>query len=170
MSCDMMANNEHIITTSIDGQVGVIDTKTQSRIFLYETLPLMIAADKENRLPEQMQESLAETKPSAPKPKRDDEFSNIMYVSRAIKGVPGEENTFLIGAQDKSITKFTLQGGSYEPTDVFQGHSMGTRSLEVSKDGKRMVSGCEDHSLRIWDYDTLKSEKILAGHHDVVVS
>jgi hypothetical protein len=68
----------------------------------------MIAADKENRLPEQMQESLAETKPHAPKPKKDDEFSNIMYACRAIKGVPGEENTFLIGAQDKSITKFTL--------------------------------------------------------------
>jgi WD40 repeat protein len=47
---------------------------------------------------------------------------------------------------------------------------MGTRSLEVSKDGKKMVSGCEDHSLRIWDYESLKSEKILAGHHDVVVS
>ena len=170
MSCDMMANNEHIITTSIDGQVGVISTKTQSRIFLYETLPLLIAADKENRLPEQMQESLAETKPQAPKPKRDDEFSNIMYISRAIKGVAGEENTFLVGAQDKSITKFTLQGDTYEPNDIFQGHSMGTRSLEVSKDGKKLVSGCEDHSLRVWDYQGLKAEKILAGHHDVVVS
>jgi hypothetical protein len=95
----------------------------------------MIAADKENRLPEQMQESLVETKPHAPKPKNDSDFSNIMYISRAIKGVPGQENTFLVGAQDKSITKFTLQNGQYEPNDVFYGHSMGTRSLEVSRDG-----------------------------------
>lgn len=170
MSCDMMANDEHIITTSIDGQVGIISTKTQKRIFLHESIPLMIAADKENRLPEQMQESLVETKPHAPKPKNDSDFSNIMYISRAIKGVPGQENTFLVGAQDKSITKFTLQNGQYEPNDVFYGHSMGTRSLEVSRDGQKLVSGCEDHSLRVWDYQGLNAEKILAGHHDVVVS
>ena len=117
-----------------------------------------------------MQESLAETKPHAPRPKFDTEYSNTMYISRAIKGVPGQENTFLIGAQDKSITKFTLLGDQYEPTEQFHGHSMGTRSLEVSKDGSLLASGCEDHSLRIWDYQSLTPQKILAGHHDVVVS
>ena len=54
--------------------------------------------------------------------------------------------------------------------EQLSGHSMGLRSLEVSKDGKTLVSGCEDHSLRLWDYQTGKAEKILAGHRDVVVS
>lgn len=101
-----MSNDDHIITTSIDGEVSVFSAKTGKRIFLYETIPLMILADKENRLPENMSDSLGETKPHAPKVKKDDEFSNIMYISRAIRGVPGEEGTFLIGAQDKTITKF----------------------------------------------------------------
>jgi hypothetical protein len=69
----------------------------------------MIAADKENRLPEQMQESLSGVKPTAPKPKRDEDFSNLMYICRAIKGVPGQESSFLVGAQDKTITKFTIE-------------------------------------------------------------
>jgi hypothetical protein len=97
MSCDILANDEHIITTSINGEVSIFSTKTQNRFFLYETIPLMIAADKENRLPENMQESLAETKPHAPKPMRDEDFSNIMYICRAVR-TPGEGNTFLVGA------------------------------------------------------------------------
>lgn len=52
MSCDIMPNDEHIITTSIEGEISVFSVSTQKRIFFYETLPLIIAADKENRLPE----------------------------------------------------------------------------------------------------------------------
>lgn len=165
-----MSNDDHIITTSIDGEVSVFSAKSQSRIFLYETIPLMIAADKENRLPEEMQDSLEGTKPNAPKPKRDDEFSNIMYISRAVKGVPGEEGTFLVGAQDKTITKFQIDSEQVHVRDYYSGHSMGLRSIEVSKDGSKLASGCEDHSIRIWEYESCKPTKILAGHHDVVVS
>jgi WD40 repeat protein len=31
-----------------------------------------------------------------------------------------------------------------------------------------MLTGCEDHSLRVWDYKTYKPEAILSGHRDVV--
>jgi len=48
MCCDMMPNDEHIITTSLDGEVSVFSVDGQKRIFLYETIPLIIAADKEN--------------------------------------------------------------------------------------------------------------------------
>ena len=85
-----MQNDDHIITTSMDGEVSVFSAKTGKRIFVYDTIPLMIAADKENRLPEDsMQESLSGSKPHDYRPKNDDEFSNIMYISRAIKGIPG---------------------------------------------------------------------------------
>ena len=45
---------------------------------------------------------------------------------------------------------------------------MGVRNMEVTKDGKKMVSCCMDHSIRVWDFDTCKSEQLLAGHTDVV--
>jgi WD40 repeat protein len=93
-----------------------------------------------------------------------------MYISRAVKGVPGQEGTFLIGAQDKTISKFQIEGEQVYLKEQFTGHSMGLRSLEVSKDGKMLASGCDDHSLRLWDYQTGKANRILAGHHDVVVS
>ena len=45
---------------------------------------------------------------------------------------------------------------------------MGIRNIEVTKDGKKMVSSCMDHSIRIWDFETCKAQNILAGHTDVV--
>jgi WD40 repeat protein len=170
MSCDILPGDEHIITTSINGEVSVYSTKTQSRVFFYETIPLMIAADKENRLPEQSVETLQSVKPTAPKPKRDEDFSNLMYICRAIKGVPGLESSFLVGAQDKTITRFTIEDGALNVDDYFTGHSMGLRSIELSRDGTQMATGCEDHSLRIWDFNSYTGLKILAGHQDVVVS
>jgi WD40 repeat protein len=171
MSCDVMQNDENIIVTSMNGEVSVFSTKTGKRTFLYETIPLMIAADKKVMLPDNMQESLVtEKKIYTPAPKRDDEYSNIMYISRAIKNVPGEEGTFLVGAQDKTISKFKIEGEQVYLQDQLTGHSMGLRSLEMSKDGKTLASGCDDHSLRLWDYGIGKANRILAGHHDVVVS
>jgi WD40 repeat protein len=60
--------------------------------------------------------------------------------------------------------------GCVETLDMFAGHSKGIRSIELSKDNQTLISGCEDHSLRIWDFNTCKSRNILVGHLDVVVS
>ena len=51
---------------------------------------------------------------------------------------------------------------------MFSGHSSGIRSIEYSRDGKYLLTGCEDHSLRVWDYATGESKFLLSGHKDVV--
>jgi len=100
--------------------------------------------------------------------KTDEEISNIMYVCKTLKKIPGEENTILIGAEDKNITKVNLTQDNYSISGTFQGHSAGIRSLDVSKDAQTLASGCMDHSIRLWDYTTGKGRNILCGHQDVV--
>ena len=51
----------------------------------------------------------------------------------------------------------------------FTGHSNSIRNIGLSSDNKMMVTSCEDHSLRIWDYKKMESFAILAGHKDIVV-
>ena len=91
-----------------------------------------------------------------------------MYVCKTLKKIPGEENTILIGAEDQAITKVTLNQDKYEVSGLFQGHSMGIRALDVSKDAMTLASGCADHSIRLWDYKTAQAKNILCGHQDVV--
>jgi WD40 repeat protein len=45
---------------------------------------------------------------------------------------------------------------------------MGIRSLDVSKDASTLASGCSDHSIRLWDYNSGIAQNILVGHQDVV--
>lgn len=65
--------------------------------------------------------------------KTDEEISNIMYVCKTLKKIPGEENTILIGAEDKNITKVSLSDRNYTISGLFQGHSAGVRCVDVSK-------------------------------------
>jgi len=108
--------------------------------------------------------------PRRKKQKKDDEFRNIIYSCRTIKGVPEYDGIFLIGAEDKNVSKIKIDYENVDIIDLYSGHSMGIRSIELSKDASTMITGCEDHSLRVWDFKTGKSKCILSGHHDVVVS
>lgn len=44
--------------------------------------------------------------------------SNIMYICKAIKNVPAEEGTFLVGAEDKKVLKIRV-GDSISVDDIF---------------------------------------------------
>jgi len=63
-----------------------------------------------------------------------------------------------------------MELAEYSKLDTFSGHSMGIRSMEVNPAGTKLASGCADHSIRIWDYDTCTGQQLLAGHTDFVVS
>jgi len=58
--------------------------------------------------------------------------------------------------------------GSIRVDEKYVGHSMSVRHVDISKDGKKLVTGCADHSLRIWDYENATTEKMLCGHKDMV--
>lgn len=91
-----------------------------------------------------------------------------MYCVKAVKGIEAEEGTILVGAEDSMVTKYKFGYGDVQQVNHFKGHSGGVRSIELNKDGSKLLSGCDDHSLRIWDYNNFKCEAIMAGHRDVV--
>ena len=60
--------------------------------------------------------------------------------------------------------------GLYGQIRTFIGHTGDIRSLAVSKDGKRILSGGMDHNVILWDADTGKEIQAVQGPHrlDVV--
>jgi len=80
------------------------------------------------------------------------ELTNILYSVMSVKGIPEEENTFLVGGEDQNISKIRIDYDAPTIIDSFSGSSKGIRQIELSRDGKNMISSCMDHSLRIWDY------------------
>lgn len=91
--------------------------------------------------------------------------NNIIY---CIKAVPFDYGVFLYGAADQNVTKCKIGNFFTEQVDLFSGHSMGIRSIDFSRDQQYLITGCEDHSLRVWDYETGQAKHLLSGHHDVV--
>lgn len=86
------------------------------------------------------------------------EVSNVIYCSHTVKGVDALEGVYLIGDELGNISKYKMDYTKQEHLDTFSGHSMGIRSIEVTKDGKRMATACADHSIRIWDFETCKAK------------
>jgi WD40 repeat protein/serine/threonine protein kinase len=61
---------------------------------------------------------------------------------------------------------FTLFNSNRHTT--FRGHTTSVNSVALSPDGKRIVSGGGDNTVRVWDVDTGQNTLTLKGHTDVV--
>eukprot|EP01063_Lacrimia_lanifica_P033931 TRINITY_DN6166_c0_g1_i1.p1 TRINITY_DN6166_c0_g1~~TRINITY_DN6166_c0_g1_i1.p1 ORF type:complete len:1811 (+),score=437.13 TRINITY_DN6166_c0_g1_i1:89-5521(+) len=53
-------------------------------------------------------------------------------------------------------------------TEVLKGHSTAVRSVAISEDGGRVVSGSRDTTVRIWDAATGAEQLVLNGHESFV--
>ena len=53
---------------------------------------------------------------------------------------------------------------------AFVGHSNTVRYVGISPSMKRIVSACEDHSLRIWNAETYEAYCLCSGHCDFAVA
>lgn len=166
LSCDFVCSDCFIVSTTINGDIDIHSINREKLAFHHETLPALIEQHKENMKPIEEGWELS----AASQIKADKLPTNAIYHCSGVSNVPGEENVFLVGSEDSDIQKIEIDGPGLRVRDKFCGHSMGIRSAEISKDGAKLVSGCEDHSLRVWDYQTCKAEKLLAGHGDFVVS
>jgi WD40 repeat protein len=51
---------------------------------------------------------------------------------------------------------------------TLQGHSAVVKSVAFAPDGRRLISGGEDHMVKIWDTDTHRELTTLHGHTDFV--
>ena len=66
-------------------------------------------------------------------------------------------------------------GAEYKPEVFVQsGHSKWITSIDLSADGRLLVSGSSDNTIKLWDFVTHKEIKTLRGHDssigDVVLS
>ncbi|HWY37240.1 MAG TPA: WD40 repeat domain-containing protein [Bacteroidia bacterium] len=50
-----------------------------------------------------------------------------------------------------------------KPLQVFLGHSGAVNSIDVSKDGKHLISGSKDETIRVWDLDKGELVKTMSG-------
>ena len=62
------------------------------------------------------------------------ELSNILYSIMSVKGIPEEENTFLVGGEDSCIKKVRVDFDRPTIIDNFIGSSRGIRQIEMSRD------------------------------------
>lgn len=78
--------------------------------------------------------------------------TNVVYCCKTI--AKDDEGIFLAGYETKSIEKFQFEPKEnyLESLGKYTGHSNSIRAINVSPDNKLMLSSCEDHSLRVWDY------------------
>jgi WD40 repeat protein len=71
---------------------------------------------------------------------------------------PEGQNIAGSGARQKV---FDVSGG---------GHTEAVTALTLSPDGKTLVTGSRDHSIRVWDVNTAKVIRTLQGHTDEITS
>jgi len=61
------------------------------------------------------------------------------------------------GSRDRTVRVWDAQTG--QETLPLKGHSSTVMSVSFSPDGKRIVSGSRDHSLKVWDISWLDTSK-----------
>lgn len=56
------------------------------------------------------------------------------------------------------------------PIRIFKGHTDKVTSVAVAPDGKRLISGSDDKTIRAWDIDNPKPVQVLKDHKNYVLS
>lgn len=76
-------------------------------------------------------------------------------------GAPGPNGEYIEKVTGIRQKDFNLSGG---------GHDRPITALAVSPDGKMLVTGSEDNSIRIWEVSTGKVVRVMQGHNDHITS
>lgn len=77
---------------------------------------------------------------------------------------PKDTNTFATASLDRSIKVWSLS--SAIPNFSLEGHERGVNCVDYYPGGDKpyIVSGADDHTLRVWDYQTRSCVSVLEGH------
>uniref|UniRef100_A0A164ZIU9 Beta'-coat protein n=1 Tax=Daucus carota subsp. sativus TaxID=79200 RepID=A0A164ZIU9_DAUCS len=91
------------------------------------------------------------------------------YVMQAVFN-PKETNTFASASLDAKTMIWNL--GSPDPKHVLEGHSKGVNTVEffVTGDKSFVVTGSDDFTAKVWDYQTGTCLHTLEGHTNNVTS
>ena len=69
-----------------------------------------------------------------------------------------------------ALAHMAQQAGGGEPVCTLTGHSDLVRSVAYSPDGKHIVSGSDDSTVKVWDSQTGKEVIVLVCHRPIVCS
>lgn len=88
---------------------------------------------------------------------------HVHYVM-AVAFNPKDTNTFATASLDRTIKVWNL--GSPTANYTLEGHDKGVNCIDYYAGGERpyLVSGADDASVRVWDYQTKACVRILEGH------
>ena len=69
-----------------------------------------------------------------------------------------------------ALAHMAQQAGGGEPVCTLKGHSKTVSSVAYSPDGKHIVSGSWDNTVKVWDSQTGKEVIVLLCHRPIVCS
>ena len=151
MNCDFSVDQKCVISTTLEGVINALDISTQKMAVSFDTIAEMNSDGKANV------------------------NSNIIFCVKSLKNHPDGGNKFAIGAEMKFMV--VCDADVSRPEEVrlqtygkYKGHYSSVRHIEVSDDYKYMLSSSEDHSIFLWNNETMQPDHILAGHTDLAVS
>ncbi|KAG5179548.1 coatomer WD associated region-domain-containing protein [Tribonema minus] len=95
-------------------------------------------------------------------------FEGHVHYVMMIKVNPRDTNTFASASLDRSIKVWGVSASA--PHFTLDGHDRGVNCLDYYPGGDRpyLVSGADDKTVRIWDYQTKTCVQTLVGHHNNV--
>ncbi|CAM8901883.1 unnamed protein product [Rhodiola kirilowii] len=95
----------------------------------------------------------------------------------ALRGVVGKVHSVIVasdvifaGAQDGVILvwKTSSESSMLQPSETILGHDKAVVSMAVG--GNHLYTGSLDHTVKVWDLNTLQCVQTLTGHSDAVMS
>lgn len=91
-------------------------------------------------------------------------FEGHSHYVMMVKFNPKDTNTFASASLDGSIKVWSL--GRVVPNFSLEGHDRGVNCIDyfLGDDKPYLVSGADDNSVRIWDYDSKSCVQKLEGH------
>lgn len=111
---------------------------------------------------------------------KDEHEGNIIYCVRSMKS-EGNSTSFMTTHADcvarsweydpsSKDTKIMNEYIGHSDTVRYIGNYFFDEFIDFSPSEKRIVTACEDHSLRVWDTEEVKGQYLLSGHHDFAVA
>ena len=94
--------------------------------------------------------------------------SRVVSLDKAPRTLPHKGNMIAIGLWLRDIIIFDAITGSQ--TAVLSGHTKEINSLTFSSDGRSLVSGSSDTTIKLWDMQTGGVIKTLLGHSGRILS
>ena len=94
--------------------------------------------------------------------------SRTASLGARVYGISYFNNTVAIGSGHKDIIILDVITGSQKA--IFSGHTNDVLSLVFSSNGRSLVSGSDDTTVKLWDMQTGGVIKTFSGHSEIVLS